>query len=80
MNPYRYPTRRTPNMRNQSYPVSYQEGDRFIGGGFVAPLILGGIAGYALGRPNYYPYPYPYPVYTPYPSYSYNANYYYPYY
>jgi len=51
---------------------------RFIGGGFIAPLLLGGVAGYALGnnRPNYY---YPQPYY-PYPTY-YNNNYYYnPYY
>jgi len=66
---------------NMYYPTndfSNQNGDRFIGGGLFAPLLLGGIAGYAIGnnRPNYYPtyynYPYPAPVY-------YN-NYYYPYY
>lgn len=54
---------------------AYNQGDRFIGGGFVGPLLLGGLAGYAIGnRPNYYPYPYPYP--TP----VYYNNYYYPYY
>jgi hypothetical protein len=56
---------------------------RFFGGGFVAPLLLGGVAGYALGnnnysRPNYY-YGYPQGYYYPYPTY-YSNNYYYPYY
>ena len=53
-----------------------QNSDRFVGGGFIAPLLLGGVAGYAIGnnRPNYYPAPYPQPK----PIY-YN-NYYYPYY
>lgn len=53
--------------------------NRFIGGGFLGPFLLGGITGglvsplfYNNGyRPNnnnyyYYPYPYPYPVYTTY--------------
>lgn len=66
-----------PNYTRQVYqrPMN-NNGDRFIGGGLVGPLLLGGIAGYAIGnnRPNYYPYPYP----QPYPVY-YN-NYYYPYY
>ena len=72
------------NVPNYNQNVYYrpsnnrgQEGDRFIGGGLLAPLFLGGVAGYAIGnnRPNNnYPYPYPYPM----PVY-YN-NYYYPYY
>jgi len=52
-------------------------GNRFIGGGFVGPFILGGIAGSLLtnnNQPNnnFYPYPvyYPYPP-TPYPYYPY---------
>ena len=54
--------------------------DRFVGG-LLAPLFLGGVAGYAIGynRPDnnqggyYYPYPpMPIPMYT--------NNYYYPYY
>lgn len=61
-----------PNMyrRNQNFYRNQRNinGDRFIGGGLIAPLLLGGIAGYAIGRPNYYPYPY---------NYYYN-NYYYP--
>lgn len=40
-------------------------GDRFIGGGFLGPFILGGITG-GLLAPAFYPRPYPYPV-TPYP-------------
>lgn len=48
--------------------------DRFLGGGFIVPFLLGGIAGSVwnnrpfYGYPNnfyynnyYYPYPYPYP-------------------
>ena len=56
-----------------------QDGDRIIGTGLLAPLFLGGVAGYAIGynRPNNYPYPYQVPYQVP-PVY-YN-NYYYPYY
>ncbi|MDO4394704.1 MAG: hypothetical protein Q4C23_01820 [Mycoplasmatota bacterium] len=46
-------------------------GDRFIGGGFLGPFILGGITG-GLLAPSFYPRPYPYPVVPypyPYPSY-----------
>ena len=49
------------NYRNQN--------DRFIGGGFLGPFILGGITGGLLApafnnRPYYYNnYYYPYPVY-----------------
>ncbi|MBE6147713.1 MAG: hypothetical protein E7168_05235 [Firmicutes bacterium] len=60
--------------RNQQY---INNNDRFFGGGFIAPLLLGGVAGYALGnnRPNYY---YPQPYY--YPNTYYNNFNYYPYY
>ena len=57
-----------------TYPVN---GDRFIGGGFLAPFLLGGVGGYLIGRPNYNkqrpipvyfpnggPGPYPYPPYS----------------
>lgn len=77
------------NSTNSQYPVNNTNDDRFFGAGIVAPLLLGGIAGYAL-RPPYpapYPYPVPYPVqypmpYTNYPAYSNNSynndfNYYY---
>ena len=74
------------NFKNQSnYPqnysnytsTTYQNGDRFIGGGFLAPFLLGGVGGYLIGRPNYNnqgpipvyfpnggPGPYPYPPYS----------------
>lgn len=51
--------------------------DRFLGGGFLGPFILGGITGGLVSplfygnynRPYYnnnYYYPYPYPIYGPY--------------
>lgn len=53
---------RRPNFNNN--------GDRFFGGGFFGPFILGGITGglIANSRPNY-PMYYPYPYYRPYPYY-----------
>ncbi|MDY3934943.1 MAG: hypothetical protein SOZ11_05395 [Bacilli bacterium] len=48
-------------------------GDRFIGGGFLGPFVLGGITGGLLAPAFYprpypvYPVPYPVPVYGPYP-------------
>ena len=50
-----------------------KNGDRFIGGGFFGPFILGGITGglIANSRPNYPMYYAPYPYYTPYPYYPY---------
>lgn len=54
--------------------------DRFIGGGFLGPFILGGLTGGLVApffygnRPNYnyyYPYPYPYPT-----TYYYGGGYY----
>ena len=70
-----------PSNTTYSYPVDSQGDDRFVGG-LLAPLFLGGVAGYAIGynRPNYnqgfvpapMPYPYQQPIYT--------NNYYYPYY
>ena len=56
-----------PNVR----PVNNMNGDRFIGGGFLGPFILGGITGGLLApsfypRPIYGPVPYgPVPVYGP---------------
>ena len=61
--------------RNQQH---YSNDNRlFFGGGLIAPFLLGGVAGYALGnnRPNYY---YPQPYY--YPNTYYNNFNYYPYY
>ena len=47
-------------------------GNRFIGGGFLGPFLLGGITG-GLLAPNFGPRPYPiyrpYPPYPPYPIY-----------
>lgn len=56
------------NFRRFPYP---QSGNRFIGGGFLAPFLLGGITG-GLLAPAFYPRPYPIPygpiMYsTPYP-------------
>ncbi len=45
-----------------------QSDDRFMGGGFLGPFILGGITG-GLLAPSFYPYPRPYPVYPPYQPY-----------
>lgn len=62
-------------MRNRM-PV--RTGDRFIGGGFLGPFVLGGITG-GLLAPAFYPRPYPYPVapalYPPYPYPQYPINY-----
>ncbi len=58
---------------NYQYQVPYSNGDRIIGGGFVAPFLLGGLTGAALS-----PYFYPRPLY-PYPPYPYYSPYYYPY-
>lgn len=45
-------------------------GNRFVGGGFLGPFILGGITG-GLLAPNFYPRPIPYyPPYPPYPPYG----------
>lgn len=57
------------NMQKNNY---YQNtDDRFIGGGFFGPFILGGITGglIANSRPNYPMYYTPYPYYPPYPYY-----------
>lgn len=61
------------NMYNTRNFNNYPSGNRFIGGGFAAPFILGGITGGLLApafypRPYYPPYP-PYPPYRPYPYY-----------
>lgn len=55
---------------NNYYPIyNNNDDDRFIGGGFLGPFILGGIAGGLANRPNYYYpiYPYPPRPYPPYP-------------
>ena len=41
------------NYNIPNYPTYYNQNDeRFIGGGIIAPLLLGGVAGYAIGQ-NY---------------------------
>ncbi len=64
-------------------PMRPNNDDRFLGGGFLAPFLLGGVGGYLLGRPNYN-YNGPIPVYfpngvpyQPYPMPYYQSNYYY---
>ena len=66
------------NPNNFYYQKGYKpinnKDDRFVGGGFLAPFLLGGITGGLLApafypRPIYYPpvpyyYPRPYPIYT----------------
>lgn len=63
------------------YGYENQNDDRFAGG-LLAPLFLGGVAGYAIGynRPNYNQGYVPAPVPYPYPAPMYTNNYYYPYY
>ena len=57
---------RRPGFRPQPMPY----GNRFVGGGFAVPFLLGGLTG-GLLAPAFYPRPYyrPYPVYPPYPYY-----------
>ncbi len=60
---------RVPYIRNQR-PITYNNNyplnrdNRFIGGGFAVPFLLGGLTG-GLLAPAFYPRPYPY--YGPYP-------------
>lgn len=53
-------------MYNRRYPI---RGNRFFGGGFIGPFLLGGITGGLLAPafgPRPYPiYPAPYPPYPP---------------
>lgn len=71
---YNIPQNKRPMQNNQNYFTN--NGDRFIGGGFIAPFLLGGIAGSLVNRPYYNNPPiiyYP-PPYRPYYN---NNNYYY---
>ena len=76
MYPYNYVQNYNNSIYTPAIPNSNDE--RFIGGGLIAPLLLGGVAGYAIGQNNYNrPYMfYTQPYYNPY----YYNNYYYPYY
>jgi len=80
---YNIPRNSTFNQRNFTSHITppikpnFNNEDRFFGGGFLGPFLLGGVGGYLLGRPNYGynngpipviisnrpPYPYPYPYY-----------------
>ena len=56
--------------------MMYNPENRFIGGGFAAPFILGGITG-GLLAPAFYPRPLPpYPPYPPYRPYGPGPYYY----
>ncbi len=59
------------NNNMQKKKPNYHNGDRFLGGGFFGPFILGGLTGglIANSRPNYPIYYQPYPYYVPYPYY-----------
>ena len=75
------------NFKNEPNYISYNNDDRFVGGNFLAPFILGGIAGNLINRPSYYPRPVPVylingrpmprPMPRPYPPYYNNTNIYY---
>ena len=76
---YSYYNYTIPQYRGNMYYRDINNNDQRIFP-FIAPFLLGGVAGYAIGnnRPNYYYYPQPY--YYPYPTYYINYNNYYPYY
>ena len=61
------------NMQRNYSNNRPNNGDRFIGGGFFGPFILGGLTGglIANSRYNYPVYYAPYPYYPPYPYYGY---------
>ena len=61
---------RRPGFGGPGFGRPVPGGNRFFGGGFLAPFILGGITGGLLSPPRPYPVPAPYPVpYPPYPPY-----------
>ena len=59
------------NLQKNWKNIKPNDGDRFFGGGFFGPFILGGLTGglIANSRPNYPMYYAPYPYYQPYPYY-----------
>ena len=75
-----YPYNYIPNNQGSiytpatSYTTNNSNDERFIGGGIVAPLLLGGVAGYAIGQNNwnnnrpymFYTQPFYNPYYNPY--------------
>lgn len=71
------------NMPRKGFGLRNND-DRFFGGGFAVPFLLGGITGSLLTRPNFggyqsYPTAVPFVVNNPYPYYYpyYSENYYY---
>ena len=59
-----------PGFRPNRPPRPIYGGNRFVGGGFLGPFILGGITGGLLAPRPYPIYPVPYtPPYGPYPFY-----------
>lgn len=58
-----------PRSYYNNYRPAYQNNSRFIGGGFAAPFLLGGLTGAVLTPYFYRPYPpyQPYPPMYPYP-------------
>jgi len=64
------------NFNNRRPRPSRPNDNRFVGGGFLGPFLLGGVTGGLVAplfyggynRPYYnnYYYPYPYPIYGPY--------------
>ena len=62
------------NMQKNYSKGMPNNGDRFIGGGFFGPFILGGLTGGLIANSRYNNYPVyyaPYPYYQPYPYYGY---------
>ena len=53
------------NYKNYLTTTYYNNGDRFIGSGFLAPFLLGGVGGYLIGKPNNFNNQGPIPVYFP---------------
>ncbi len=80
-----YPNYNIPQQRQSmqsrrnisNYPYRPNNGDRFIGGGFLGPFLLGGIAGSLVSRPGYGYGPPPIIYYPPVPQPYYSNNYYY---
>ena len=78
MYPYNYNMQGYPADSIYTPAIDPNESDERIVGGIVAPLLLGGVAGYAIGQNNnsnnhpYMFYTYPYPYYNPYSYYPYN--------
>jgi len=66
------------NIRRQGFGIG-RRNDRFFGGGFAVPFLLGGITGGLLAnRPNnFYGYQQPFPVAVPFYPYPYYSNNYY---